>query len=37
MNEVQDGGVDIMVKGPVRDQVTEKCCGCFLAWTIVSQ
>ena len=26
-----------MVKGPISDQVTEKCCGCFLASTIVSQ
>jgi hypothetical protein len=26
-----------VVKGSISDQVTEKCCGCFLAWTIVSQ
>jgi hypothetical protein len=26
-----------MMKGPISDQVTEKCCGCFLALTIVSQ
>jgi hypothetical protein len=26
-----------MLKGPISDQVTEKCCGCFLALTIVSQ
>ena len=26
-----------MLKGSISDQVTEKCCGCFLASTIVSQ
>jgi len=35
--EVQHGGGYLVVKGRIGDQVTEKCCGCFLAWKIVSQ